>query len=54
MITLIVIGILGFLLLVTQQMVYQKLWMKNLNVEIRFSREHIFEGETENVSRLQC
>lgn len=46
MITLIVIGILGFLLLVTQQMVYQKLWMKNLNVEIRFSREHIFEGET--------
>lgn len=45
MITVIVIGILGFLLLVVQQMIYRKLWMKNLNVEIGFSRDHIFEGE---------
>ena len=46
MITVIAIGILGFLLLVAQQLVYQKLWRKNLNVDIGFATDHIFEGET--------
>ncbi len=45
MITLIGIGILGFLLLVAQQIVYRRLWLKNLNVDICFSTDHIFEGE---------
>lgn len=46
MITVVVIGILSFLLLVAQQMVYQKLWLKNLSVDIRFSTDHIFEDGT--------
>lgn len=46
MITILAIGLMGFLLLVAQQMVYRRLWMKNLNVTIGFSTDHIFEGET--------
>lgn len=43
---IIIIGLTGFLLLVLQQKVYQKLWRKNLSVSIGFSSDHIFEGET--------
>lgn len=46
MMAVIVIGILGFLLLVVQQKFYQRLWLKDLSVDIRFSADHIFEGET--------
>ena len=30
MITIIALGLFGFLLLVAQQLVYQRLWLKNL------------------------
>lgn len=46
MMTIIIIGLVGFLLLVLQQIVYRKLWLKNLSVDISFSADHIFEGET--------
>lgn len=44
--TLIAIGILGFCLLVVQQSIYKRLWLKKLTVRIAFSTDHIFEGET--------
>lgn len=46
MTAIIVIGIAGFLLLVLQQVVYRRLWLRNLSVDISFSADHIFEGET--------
>lgn len=45
MIKIVSIGLLFFLLFLIQQLVYQRLWNKNLTVEIGFSGEHIFEGE---------
>ncbi|MCM1191875.1 MAG: DUF58 domain-containing protein [Butyrivibrio sp.] len=39
------IGLLFFLLFLLQKAVYRRLWNKNLTVDIRFVREHIFEGE---------
>ncbi len=46
MITIIAIGIAGFFLLVIQQRIYQKLWLKNLSVRVGFASDHLFEGET--------
>ncbi len=45
MIKLFGIGLLFFLLFLLQKEVYRRLWNKNLTVDIRFAREHIFEGE---------
>lgn len=44
MIRLIGIGILAFLLLVLEQRIYRKLWMRGLRVSICFQEECIFEG----------
>lgn len=44
--SLIGIGILAFFLLTIQQQIYKRLWQKKLTVDIRFSTDHIFEGET--------
>lgn len=45
MIKLFGIGLLFFLLFLLQKIVYQKLWDRNLTVDISFAKEHIFEGE---------
>lgn len=45
MIKLLGIGLLFFLLMLLQRELYKRLWKRHLNVEITFSREHIFEGE---------
>ena len=45
MIKLIGICLLFFLLFVLQKLIYQRLWHKNLTVDICFAREHIFQGE---------
>ena len=39
------IGLLFFILFGAQKLIYEKLWKKHLNVSIRFSVGHIFEGE---------
>lgn len=39
------IGILAFLLLVFQKIVYEKLWQRHLTVSLAFGETHIFEGE---------
>lgn len=52
MITIIALGLFGFLLLVAQQLVYQRLWLKNLNVDIGFSADHIYEGETGELKEI--
>lgn len=49
MIRLVVIGILFLLLFVLQKEVYKRLWQKNLNVDISFSKSHIFQGETDTL-----
>lgn len=46
MFTIIVIGLAGFLFMSLQQKVYQRLWQKNLSVDVRFASDHMFEGET--------
>ena len=45
MIKLLGIGLLFFLLFLLQKLLYQRLWHKNLTVDISFARGHIFEGE---------
>lgn len=45
MISLIGIGIIAFLLLILEQKMYQKHWMKNLYVSISFQKNVLFEGE---------
>lgn len=52
MITIIALGLFGFLLLVAQQLVYQRLWLKNLNVDIGFSSDHIYEGGTGELKEI--
>lgn len=45
MIRLLGIALLFFLLFLAQRILYQKLWQKELRIDIRFSQEHITEGE---------
>lgn len=45
MIKILIIGILFFLLYMLQLNVYKRLWHKNLNVNLSFARDHIFQGE---------
>lgn len=52
MIKLIGIGLLGFLLLVLQKRIYERLWSKALGVRISFGQRHIFEGETGELKEI--
>ncbi len=52
MIKLLGIGLLFFLLFLLQKLIYQRLWHKNLTVDIRFAREHIFEGEESSLKEI--
>lgn len=45
MIKLLGIGLLFLLLFLGQKLIYNKLWLKNLHVDIRFSQSHVLEGE---------
>lgn len=45
MIKLIGVCLLFFLLFVLQKLIYQRLWHKNLTVDICFAKEHIYQGE---------
>lgn len=45
MIRLLGIGILFFLLLIGQKLIYERLWRRELRVELRFSPGYLFEGE---------
>ena len=45
MMKLLGICLLGFLLLILQKRVYERLWLKALNVQISFGQSHIFQGE---------
>ncbi len=45
MIKILGIGLIGFLLLVVQKRIYEKLWQKSLYVSVSFGKEPIFEGE---------
>ncbi|MCM1189059.1 MAG: DUF58 domain-containing protein [bacterium] len=45
MIKLLGIGLLFLFLFLIQKVVYEKLWQKNLSVDICFSQDHVFEGE---------
>lgn len=45
MIKLLETGLLFFLLFVLQKLVYEKLWKKDLHIDIRFSQSHVLEGE---------
>lgn len=45
MIELLGVGIIAFFLLVGQKLVYDRLWMRHLTVNVSFDRDHIFEGE---------
>lgn len=45
MIKVLGIGLVFFLLFELQRVIYEKLWHKQLTVEIQFSQEHIFQGE---------
>lgn len=42
---IIIIGILGFVLLILQKIVYERMWYKHLKIKIDFASEYIFEGE---------
>ncbi|MCI8433716.1 MAG: DUF58 domain-containing protein [Lachnospiraceae bacterium] len=44
MIRLLCIGLLFFLLILAQKLIYEKLWRRGLRIEILFSPEHLFEG----------
>lgn len=52
MIKLLGIGLLFFLLFLLQKTIYKRLWHKNLTVDIRFSKEHIFEGEESTLKEI--
>lgn len=45
MVKLLGIGILGFILLVFQKVLYDKLWHRHLHISIAFGEDHIFQGE---------
>lgn len=45
MIKILGIGLIGFLLLVVQKSVYEKLWQRSLYVSVSFGKEPIFEGD---------
>ena len=45
MIRLLGIGLIGFLLLWLQKLLYEKLWEKSLYVSVSFGKEPVFEGE---------
>lgn len=45
MIRLLSVSILAFALYLLQREVYRRLWLKSLNVNIAFARDHIFQGE---------
>ena len=45
MMKLLGIGLLGFVLLILQKRIYERLWLKALNVQISFGQSHIFQGE---------
>lgn len=45
MIQLLIIGILGFFLLVFQRKLYEKWWHRHLRVSISFGADHMFQGE---------
>ena len=45
MIKILGIGFIGFLLLVVQKSVYEKLWQRSLYVSVSFGKEPIFEGD---------
>lgn len=42
---IIIIGLLGFALLIFQKMIYERMWYKHLKIKIDFASDHIFEGE---------
>lgn len=46
MIRLVIIGIFFLLLFILQKEAYSRLWYRNLHVDIRFEKNHIFSGET--------
>lgn len=45
MMKLLGIGLLGFVLLIFQKRIYERLWLKALNVQISFGQSHVFQGE---------
>lgn len=45
MIKLLGIGLLFFLLFAAQRLMYQRLWQKDLHINIRFAQGHLTEGE---------
>ena len=45
MIQLLGIGLIGFLLLWVQKLLYERLWEKSLYVSVSFGKEPIFEGD---------
>lgn len=46
MIRLVIIGIFFLLLFILQKEAYSRLWYRNLHVDIKFVKSHIFQGET--------
>ena len=46
MIRLIIIGLFFLLLFILQKEIYNSFWYRNLHVDIRFEKNHIFQGET--------
>lgn len=52
MIRLVIIGIFFLLLFILQREVYSRLWYRNLHVDIRFEKNHIFQGETSTLAEV--
>lgn len=42
---ILLIGILAFVFLILQKIVYERLWYRSLKIQINFATDHIFEGE---------
>lgn len=52
MMRLVGIGILFYLLYLVQKLLYKRLWLRNLRIDIRFSRNHVMEGEQGEIQEI--
>lgn len=52
MIKLLGIGVIAGLLFLLQTKIYERLWNKNLHVDLEFGKEHIFEGDSGNLYEI--
>ncbi len=52
MIKLIGIGLIAGIFFLLQTRIYERLWNRNLKVDLQFEKEHIFEGESSNLYEI--